>query len=487
MDDMHLLTVPQTDHDTLISRTIHKSSSLLTLPGEIRNKIWRMLLTTPYAFQEPSSPGDREAHYELAPAILAVNHQIHHETHRILREENKWIFVCISMPKARRPYTVDTVSLPVVSRSILTDSLEMTTCYLGMESHALNVFLSPVHDLYDDECDFHTMIMGPESMPYLMQWIFAMLYTYDLVPVQPKKEIQLYVGYPVCFARSELQREVLEPFVAARGVEWNHVAGNVDDDLASSLMAQMRQSFRYDFIDLIGFSKAYFEKGDAAAAAGHTKAASFLYEQGSDFTFFAGQSCTDTHQPFIVPVYEVAPIASMLTAFDLRWAKTLLKLRCYADVQRLVAIVLGREIQTQSHTSTIKKFHLILYCALASLGLGETDRFIQIMRGLFQGTCDLGVFPTRTGSTADLSTERVFRDKRTVVECKEVIIHNLDELVSYCKEGEEGSLRCVDTGDVLPDRMQIEFPVAKDWSATAMRYERRREKWARNSSVTDLI
>ena len=67
------------------------------------------------------------------------------------------------MPKAPRPYIVDTVSLPVVSRSILTNTLELTNCYLGMASHALNVFLSPVHGLHDDECDIHAMIMGPES------------------------------------------------------------------------------------------------------------------------------------------------------------------------------------------------------------------------------------------------------------------------------------------------------------------------------------
>ena len=486
MDDMHLLTLHQPDHGTAISSITLKPSRLLTLPGEIRNKIWRMLLTTPYAFQEPTSPGGCEAHYELAPAILAVNHQIHDETHRILREENKWIFVCISMPKTPFHYIADTVNLPVVSRSILTDALEIKNCYLGMQSHALNVFLSPMHGLYDDECEFYTMLMGPESLPYLLQWIFAMLYTHASVPRPPKKEIQLSVGYPVCFTRLELQREILEPFLAARGARGSFIYGNADDDLASSLMAKMRHPFRH-YTDQLGFSKTFLEKGDAAAAAGHTKAASFLYEQGNDFTFFAGQSCIDMHQPFYVHVYEFEPIASMLTAFDIRWAKTLLKLHCYADVQRLVATVLGREVQTQFQTTTVEKIRLVLYCALASLGLGETARFSQIMRALFRGTCDLGVFPTRTGSTADLRMWGVFRDKRDVVDSTKVILENLDELVSYCKEGEERGLRWMDTGEALPDRTQIEFPVEKEWSATATRYERRREKWARNSSVTSLI
>ena len=486
MDDVHLLTLARPDHDTFISNVTHKPSSLLTLPGEIRNKIWRMLLTTSHAFREPTSEeGGCEAHYELAPAILAVNHQIHNETHGILKEENKWIFVCISMPKTPFDYIVDTVSLPVVSRGILTNTLEMKNCYLGMQSHALNVFLSPVHDLYDRECDFHTMIMGPESMPYLLQWIFAMLYTHELVPEPPKKEIQLCVGYPVCFTRLELQREVLEPFLAARGARGSFVSGNVDDDFASSLMGKMRLPFRH-YTDLLDFSKVYLKNGDAAAAAGLTKAACFLYEQGNDFTFFAGQSWVDMYSLLFSRIYDFDSTASMLTAFDMRWAKTLLKLRCYADVQHLVASVLGRETKIRFRMTTVEKGRLVLYCALVTLGLGETARFNRIMRGLFQGTWDLGLFPTRTASP-DPGTDGISRDERALSKSEKCIIKDLDELVSYCKEGEEGSLHWVDTGEALPDRTRIEFPVAREWSATATRYEQRRKKWARNSSTIGLI
>lgn len=461
MDDRHLQPLPQPDHVTAISSNTNKPSPLLTLSGEIRNKIWRMLLTTPYAFHEFTGPDGCEAHYELAPAILAVNHQIHDETHRILREENKWIFVCIGMPRRSFDHVVGRVNLPVVSRSIITDIVRTSKCYLGMETHALNVFLSPMYGLKTKECDFLAMIMGPESLPYLLQWIFAMLYTHASVPEHPKKAMELNVGYPGCFTRLDLQKEVLEPFLAARGAYWGVVSGNVDDGFKSSLTAKMRHPFRHH-TDLLGFSKTYLEKGDVAAAAGLTKAASFLYEQGSDFTFFAGQSCIDMHQPFFTHVYEFDSTASMLTAFDMRWAKVLLKLRCYADAQRLMTSVLDRETQTESRTTTIEKVRLFLYCALASLGLGETGRFSQVMRGLFKGTCAFGC-------------------------SKEVMIKELDELVSYCKEGEEGDMRCLYTGDALIDRMYIGLPVEKEWSTTATRYERRREKWARNSSVRGLI
>ena len=371
-------------------------SPLLILPGELRNMIWRMLLTTSYAFKEPNNNGDCEARYEMQPAILRVNRQIYNETHRILKEENRWIFVCILTPK-RPGHSIDEkIPLPVVSQSILVDHTLVPECYFGIASHALSLFLSQGNSVNDYHCDCHTMIMGPESLPYLMQMLFAMFYTHRSVPAYRRKDIQMYFGSPVCFTSSRLQRELLEPFSAIRGCDFIQINGNVDKNLASSIKYKMRHPFESE-TELLGFSQAYLEQGDAAAIAGLTKAASFFFEQGSDFTFFAGQSYIDRYHPQAVNVYGFVPTASILTTFDLRWAVTLLKHRCYADVQRLAASVLGRQKQFRATIS--QRINFVVYCALASLGLGQTARFTRIMRGLSQGICDLGVFPTVTGST----------------------------------------------------------------------------------------
>ena len=483
MEDMYLLMQPETQDDC---ENIQKPSLLLVLPGEIRNQIWRMLLTTNYAFNEPTSEGE-QARYELAPALLRVNRQVHQETYHILREENMWITVCITMPRTPIRYMSESRNFPVVSRNILTEPNVMKEYYLGMESHALNVFLSPKHVVRYPYCKFHTMIMGPESLPYLMQFLFAMGYTNRFVPSPPTKEIELYVGYPACFSRSKLQRELVEPFRAVRGFGKIFINGNVDEDLADSLYIQMRQPFRSD-TEILEFSHAYLEKGDAAAAAGRTKAANFYYEHGSDFTFFAGQSYLDRQTPRrIHHVYQSPSIASMLTTFDIRWAKTLLKLRCYADVQRLVSSVLRRGLF--SLATRDENIHLILYCALASLGLGETDRFTQIMLGLFQGSCDLGDFPAWNGSTPAFVIHETFPIpiKWSVIMGQMEILTSMDDIVAYCREGAEGSLRRVDTGGVLLDPDGIEFYVAREWSAVSTRYENRRRKWARNLSVAGML
>lgn len=476
-----ILTLPDTEPNST-TRDTTKKSPLLGLPGEIRNKIWRILLTTAYAFKEPTSEGDREAHYKLQPAILRVNRQIYHETRGIFREENMWISFCIGLP--RKPtYFVDEIArLPVVSREGLISFANAKDRYLGMRSHALNIFVAPEFDAHQDSNDY-IMIMGPESLPYLLQLLFPILYTHHSRPIRPRRMILLYVGKPVCFTRSRLQKEVLEPFLAARGFWWLSVNGNVDDTFLSSMRLQMEHPFQHD-ADLLKLSNDYLEKGDAAANAGLAKAASVCWEQGSDFTFFAGQSYLDKNFPHIRHVYIHDRIASMLTAFDIRLARSFLKLRCYADVQRLTVSVLGR--RRLSRANYTAKVILVLCCALASLGLGQTERFSGIMRDVFLGRCYLGVLSPESDPTDLIKTRHVFLRKESKV-CKDAVMKEFDELVRYCNEGEEGHLRRVDTAGALPDREEMEFPVAQDWSAVPTRYMRRRETWASNLSVRKLI
>lgn len=464
-------------------RTTIGKPSLETIPGEIRNEIWRMLLTTSYAFKEPTSEGDRKAHYNLQPSILRVNRQIYNETRDILRNANMWIYLCIAMPKDPICFIDETARLPVVSRSARGEGLDgIRNDYFGMDSHALNMVLYPEYNLKHVEYDCHAMIMGPESLPYFLQLLFPMIYVHRSIRTPPKTGMEMYVGRPACFTRSRLQKEIVEPFSVVRGFHpMTIITGNVDEESARSLTVKMRSRWESK-IELLELADAYLLEGDAAAAAGHTKAASFLYEQGSHFTFFAGQSHIDNFHPQVDHVYVPLEIASMLNAFEVRWAKMLLKLRCYADVQRVTTTVLARRDLPRA-TST-EKVQLTLYCALASLALGQTDLFSQIMDGLFHGCCALGVFLTESGSTNMLGSTEIFANKLPMVQNNDATIKDFEDLVAYCKEGEVDNFGCIDTGGGIPDRKKIDFPLIQHWSTIAAKYEGRCKTWARNKSVT---
>ena len=63
--------------------------SILDLPHEIRDQIYRELLTPPRI---------KMAHrfYELETAILRANRQMHRESSKVLYEENCWVFFIIN-------------------------------------------------------------------------------------------------------------------------------------------------------------------------------------------------------------------------------------------------------------------------------------------------------------------------------------------------------------------------------------------------------
>lgn len=69
-------------------------ASFLGLPLELRNHIYRHLLTTRYTRFDL---GLGRARYHFHPAILATNWQIHDESIAIMHEENKFILISTSI------------------------------------------------------------------------------------------------------------------------------------------------------------------------------------------------------------------------------------------------------------------------------------------------------------------------------------------------------------------------------------------------------
>lgn len=92
--------------DTATSATVHAetpderlSFPFLRLPMELREYIYRMLLTTQYAFvehqlsDEPAYPG----RFDLRPSILLANKQMYIEAGRVRGGVPKWVEVSYNL------------------------------------------------------------------------------------------------------------------------------------------------------------------------------------------------------------------------------------------------------------------------------------------------------------------------------------------------------------------------------------------------------
>ena len=126
---------------------------LLTIPDEIRNEIYRMLLTTPYAYQQNTIK-----YAPLHPAILQTNRQIHTEAVNILHGENIWIIANINAgdwpPDAERVPTVSKKHAGNIKHPALHIDFEMPITAETPQPHV-------------------TLIMGEESIEGFLEtlWI----------------------------------------------------------------------------------------------------------------------------------------------------------------------------------------------------------------------------------------------------------------------------------------------------------------------------
>lgn len=123
-------------------------SGFLALPGEIRNEIYRMLLTTRYTF-----PNDfLKTPLSLHPAILRVNRQINEEATNVLHGDNYWIIAQINIHQWPGANAI----IPFVSRKDPSH----------IKYPALHVKLDLLCESMATEST--TLIMGVESLPFFL-------------------------------------------------------------------------------------------------------------------------------------------------------------------------------------------------------------------------------------------------------------------------------------------------------------------------------
>ncbi|MCJ1451512.1 hypothetical protein MMC28_001850 [Mycoblastus sanguinarius] len=451
--------------------------TLQSLPGEIRNTIWRMLLTTPYTFNEYGYSGHTGSYYDFQPAILTVNHQIYAETHDILNQENMWIVVIINEGNGNWPhsYADEGAYLPVVSRHHGKNPVNITSPALTIQ---LN---SPI--CVEEQTS--TLITTSESLPDLVQLLHITCCMHPHIPAARRPHCSLYVGSSSVFTRTEMELNILEPLSKARGFGDVIIDGNIEDRFGENLKKEMMSSWK-SLREVFEHAFLYLEDGDKANNAGLTKAASQYYKRGHQFVFFASQVAfllpsINTHHHLL----ESKKCARLQNTFNTRWAKTLLKLQYYADAKELADSLVEDYRTHVLHTAPVEMLQMVLVSALASIGLEKEDEFPAHIDRLMTAASSNRSKPwgdfyvAATVMWMHPSDTENNKLRGVDVHLASIIFKELDELLEYCKGSQGGDMRCVDVQNSLPNRKEMHFPMAQDWSRKATVLGSRRKLEAR--------
>ena len=243
---------------------------VLALPGEIRNEIYRMLLTTRYTF--PNDP--YETSISLHPAILSVNRQINQEATNVLHGDNFWIIAQINV----RQWPKSNAFIPFVSRKDPSH----------IKYPALHVKLDLPRETMPTEST--TLIMGVESLPFLLHELRRRSISGDIADDLKAAGLTLRLYSSPFHSQQKLRSTCLEPFTLVRGFGKYSVIGKPDQTSHLEDMISRAISPFKDTGVVKGIAMDYLAQGDEAYSQGKWFMAHAYYSFGKSFLRHAGES-----------------------------------------------------------------------------------------------------------------------------------------------------------------------------------------------------
>jgi hypothetical protein len=193
----------------------------LRLPREIRDMIYRMLLTTKYCTQVAQ---DRLLlKFRLCTAILLANKRISTEATRVLREENDFIILKVT------GMHLDLYGIPAFRRLAEENLINPVLCAeVGVEEHS-----------HLTEQNTVTLITTADAMPAIIKaiWIlrrirtsrpFISVYHGDL-------KLSLHFSHKASARYEQLSNLVLEPWTRINGLKTLVLTGDVKDPMRERL------------------------------------------------------------------------------------------------------------------------------------------------------------------------------------------------------------------------------------------------------------
>lgn len=250
---------------------ISPKPDLLALPGEIRNKIYRMLLTTRYNFPIDFS----RTPLSLYPAILRVNRQINQEATNILHGDNFWIIAQINV----RHWPESNADLPFVSRKNPSH----------IKYPALHVTLDLPRETAATEST--SLIMGVESLPaFLHELRRRNSVSGGRAGGLKAASLTLRLYSSPFHSQQKLRSTCLEPFTLVRGFGKYSVMGEPDQTShLEDMMSRATSPFK-DTGVIKGIAMDYLAQGDEAYFLGNCLRAYAYYNFGKGFLGHAHKS-----------------------------------------------------------------------------------------------------------------------------------------------------------------------------------------------------
>ena len=268
--------------------TPQPKTNFLSLPGEIRNIIYHMVLTIPYTYDPV-----RRRFGKLETNLLHVNRKVRTESSDILHGANIWVYVLICASEAdHTSFRGERILPPGISREL----------FRRMGPPALFIKL----EVRDEANNGETSLRGG----YLTAIESIRLFVRSLWKVTAKDRIaaakarirtgseielpirnshlSLCLHKPLFHSRTNLAEICLEPFALIGTLASIKIQGDIDPAVQKKLLKRMKSLF-ITAKPAIDIGNGYLQQGDVARRCGDHLEARNLFDHGNLFVSHAAE------------------------------------------------------------------------------------------------------------------------------------------------------------------------------------------------------
>lgn len=307
-DSPHMSIKDSTTNMATVANIPQPKANFLSLPGEIRNIIYRMVLTTQYAYDPVCKRFGR-----LETTLLHVNRKVRTESTAILHGANIWVYVHLNALMG--DHVLFKKMVPLVSQRVpglmrqgeaivggrfVSYPLQLSQRVPGPTGHpTLSIKLTVWNDdnYGGSVLGESTCILTRESIRFLVCFLWTVTKRDPLMNplgfrtmVDIKTSwLELCLGTSLFYSRTQLQMICLEPFALVGTLEIITIEGDIDHSVQQQLLNRMRSPFIM-VESAIEVGNDHLQRGNIAQRCGDHREACNVFELGTVYLLHAEYS-----------------------------------------------------------------------------------------------------------------------------------------------------------------------------------------------------
>ena len=311
-DSPHMSTQDSTTNMATAANIPQPKTNFLSLPGEIRNVIYGMVLTTQYTYDPV-----RRRFGRLETNLLHVSRKVRTESTAILHGANIWVYVCLDT--CTGDHVLFKKHVPLVSQRIPGLMRQGDTdIWPGLSGYRENhvPWVSPTVPgpmgyptltiglvVWNDEnyggskTRTSKYILARESIRFLVHFLWIVTKRDPLVgpfgtPTGVEvntSSLNLLLGTSIFHSRTQLQKICLEPFAWVGTLAMITIEGDIDPAVQQQLLNRMGSPFIM-VESAIEIGNDHLQRGDIAQRCGDHREACDVFDLGMTYLLHAEYS-----------------------------------------------------------------------------------------------------------------------------------------------------------------------------------------------------